>query len=328
MSKKSNFLSYLKGESSKVPYSFWTHLPQYDLDAELLAVNTYEFYKKFQMDFIKTMPNGMFAIEDFGCECDYSEIEKGGVAKVTKMAVNKIEDWDNINELDILEGAYGRELKSIKRLKELLGNDDVPVLATEFSPFTIAAKLSNNLVLEHIKQAPEKVERALEVISKCVIKHSNECIKLGCAGIFFAQQMAQSSVTSKEEYLRFGAKWDKYVLSNLDKNAYFSVAHIHGDDIHFDTIKDYPIEGISFHVYETKPEVSDFMKESNFVLVGGIERGNITNRKKDTLKENISNSIKQSIKGRIVVAPGCVIRYPVDDEIISYCIEEVKSHGI
>ena len=32
--------------------------------------------KKYDFDFVKTMNNGMYAIEDFGCTVDYSEIVK------------------------------------------------------------------------------------------------------------------------------------------------------------------------------------------------------------------------------------------------------------
>ena len=77
-----------------IPYSFWTHLPGIDLDPEKLADETYKFYKKYDLDFIKTMNNGMYAIEDFGCTIDYSEIEKGGVAKLVNTP--NIKDFINL----------------------------------------------------------------------------------------------------------------------------------------------------------------------------------------------------------------------------------------
>ena len=68
--KKERIQAAIAGEKpDKLPYSFWTHLPGIDLNPELLAEKkTYEFYKKYDIDFIKTMNNGMYAIEDFGCE--------------------------------------------------------------------------------------------------------------------------------------------------------------------------------------------------------------------------------------------------------------------
>ena len=67
MTKKERIQAAIAGEKpDKLPYSFWTHLPGIDLNPELLAEKTYEFYKKYDIDFIKTMNNGMYAIEDFG----------------------------------------------------------------------------------------------------------------------------------------------------------------------------------------------------------------------------------------------------------------------
>lgn len=37
---------------------------------------TYDFYREYDLDFIKTMNNGMYGVECFGCKIDYSDIEK------------------------------------------------------------------------------------------------------------------------------------------------------------------------------------------------------------------------------------------------------------
>ena len=80
MTKKERIQAAILGEKpDKMPYSFWTHMPGTDLDPEAISQKTYEFYKKYDFDFVKTMNNGMYAIEDFGCTVDYSEIVKGGV---------------------------------------------------------------------------------------------------------------------------------------------------------------------------------------------------------------------------------------------------------
>ena len=85
MTKKERIKAAVSGQKPDcLPYSLWTHMPGIDLDPVLLAEKTYEFYKTYDVDFIKTMNNGMYAIEDFGCEVDYSDIERGGVARVTK----------------------------------------------------------------------------------------------------------------------------------------------------------------------------------------------------------------------------------------------------
>ena len=80
-------------QPDKLPYSLWTHLPGIDLDPVLLAEKTFEFYKNYDVDFIKTMNNGMYAIEDFGCTVNYSDIQNGGVVKLVSSPVKEPADW-------------------------------------------------------------------------------------------------------------------------------------------------------------------------------------------------------------------------------------------
>ena len=60
------------------------------------------------------MNNGMYAIEDFGCEIDYSDIAKGGVAKVTKHRIHEAKDWYELKPCSVKEGSLARELKGLK----------------------------------------------------------------------------------------------------------------------------------------------------------------------------------------------------------------------
>ena len=56
MTKRERIQAAVKGtKPDKLPYSLWTHLPGIDLDPALLAEKTYEFYKTYDVDFIKTM---------------------------------------------------------------------------------------------------------------------------------------------------------------------------------------------------------------------------------------------------------------------------------
>ncbi|MGF6906091.1 hypothetical protein [Fusobacterium sp. PH5-44] len=96
MNKKERIKAAIEGSSvDKIPYSFWSHFPKEDLDPVKLAKKTYDFYKEYDIDFVKTMNNGMYSVEDFGCVVDFSQIENGGVAAPAAMPdeyVTKIEN--------------------------------------------------------------------------------------------------------------------------------------------------------------------------------------------------------------------------------------------
>ena len=106
MTKKELIKSVLKGKKpNHIPYSMWTHMPGIDLDPVKITQKTVEFYKKYDIDIIKTMNNGMYSCEDFGAKVDYADVLTGGVAKVVSTPVNKGEDWENIKEAPIDQGA-------------------------------------------------------------------------------------------------------------------------------------------------------------------------------------------------------------------------------
>jgi len=66
MTKNERIRAALAGaEVDILPYAFWTHFPGIDLNAERLAETTAAFYRKYDVDFLKVMSNGMYAIEDY-----------------------------------------------------------------------------------------------------------------------------------------------------------------------------------------------------------------------------------------------------------------------
>ena len=83
-------------KQGSIPFSFWTHLPEIDRSPKEVAQATYDLFKQYDLDFIKTMNNGMYAVEDYNTEIDFSE-----VAKVIKTPINAYEDWSNLPLLEL-----------------------------------------------------------------------------------------------------------------------------------------------------------------------------------------------------------------------------------
>lgn len=215
MTKKERIQAAIAGEKpDKLPYSFWTHLPGIDLNPELLAEKTYEFYKKYDIDFIKTMNNGMYAIEDFGCEIDYSDIAKGGVAKVTKTPIHEAKDWYELKPCSVKEGSLARELKGLKLVLDKVKNEDVPVIFTIFSPLTTANKLSGNTLLQYLENGDgDAVHHALKVITETTCNMARAALEAGADGIFFAAQSSTYNFMTAEQYKEFGVPYDLEVLN-------------------------------------------------------------------------------------------------------------------
>ncbi len=299
-----------------IPYAIWTHLPGIDMDPVRLAEATFEFYKKYDVDFIKTMNNGMYPIEDLGCTVDYSEISSGGVAKILDTPVKAVEDWSKVKATSIEEGALARELTSLRLLLEMT-KGEVPVIFTVFSPITTADKLSNKCLLEHIKNGDgQEVHKALEAITQTTCKLVERAVELGADGIFFASQMSSYNIMSEELYQEYGAYYDKRVIAA--SKGWFNVLHAHGENIMFNLLEQYPVQVFNWHVWESLPALEEANMMTGKCVMGGIKRMDITNHNKNELQNQIYECVKQ-LKGRgHILTPGCVIRYPVDEEMLEY----------
>ena len=327
MEKQERIKLTLRGEpADRLPYSFWTHLPDCDLDAAKLAEATSAFCKELDLDFIKSMPNGMYSIQDWGCECDFSQIPKGGVARIVKAGVEQPRDWTRLELNDPRAGAMGRELSSLDQLIKLTKRQ-VPVLATVFSPATTANKLSKGAFLEHIKSDPELAKQGLEVITQTTCELVRAAMEIGCAGIFLASQISTDAVMTTDEYAEFGIPYDLAVLDAIKDSSWFNVLHLHGEQVMFDLLKDYPVHGFSWHIWETPPDPGAFMeKTKDKVIVGGLQRNNISTGRLDLLVQDMENTLSQTGGKRLILTPGCTIRHPVEKKIINYLVACLRDY--
>ncbi|NME36295.1 MULTISPECIES: uroporphyrinogen decarboxylase family protein [Fusobacterium] len=319
MNKIERIKAAISGEKvDKLPYAFWSHLPGIDLDPVRLAKETYNFYKKYDIDFVKTMNNGMYSIEDFGCKVDYSQVPLGGVAKIIDTPISCGDDWENIKAVKITEGSLARELYSLELLLDMLKNENVPVVFTAFSPLTTAEKLSSKMIRKHIEEGKGGlIHKALEEITKTTCELVKKAIDMGASGIFFASQLTTFDEMTEKEYLEYGKPYDLKVLEAASK-GWFNIVHAHGNNIMFDILKDYPVQVFNWHAWETLPEVEEAKDLTHKCLMGGIKRMDITNCNKNEVRNQIYKSIKILNRKNHILTPGCVIRYPLNEEMLKF----------
>jgi uroporphyrinogen decarboxylase len=305
----------LAGEATpRPPYAFWTHYPDTDLDPDAIARETVAFARATRQDFVKAMPNGLYAVEDWGVRADFSDIAAGGVAKVTASPIQAPEDWARIGRLDPTAGTLGRELRHLSLLVQELG-PEVPVLATVFSPVTIAKKVSGGLFARHAATHPALVRAALDEIAATTAEFSRRAIGLGCAGVFFAVQDATATL-GEAAWRDLGLAHDLAALEGAGA-GWFNAVHMHGDDIAFDLLATYPVHALNWHVGETSPDIADYRAAGGRKpVLGGLRRTPITQRDLTAVAADIDAALSAEGGRGILLSPGCVIRHPVDLDML------------
>lgn len=318
----------LRGESlDRPPFSFWTHLPGIDLDWRRIAEETAAFQSRFDLDFVKSMPNGFYCVEDWGATLDFSAIASGGVGQVVSSPIAAIGDWAKLDRVSVLEGAYGRELKHLEHLRSLV-DADVPILATVFSPLTIAGKLSRDLHRKHLRESPAAVLAGLARITQVTCDFAREAMARGCAGMFFALQEAAHAAFSAEEYARWGEPGDRAVIAAAtEAGGWFNVLHMHGDDVLFEPLARYDIAALNWHIGETPPSIAEYRAAGGTrPIVGGLQRTNLTKRDRDAVMADLRRSLGETNGRGILISPACVIRHPVDEAMLKWTAQAVRSY--
>jgi uroporphyrinogen decarboxylase len=310
--------STLSGERpERIPLGLWTHLPEVDQDPQRLAQATYQFYRDFDLDFVKTMDSGLYSVEDFGVLPDYSAIATGGTATPHYTPFSSVGDLVRLAPVDVSNGAYGRQLESLRELLSLL-DGAAPVVVTVFSPLTsvnklLAGKLGGLLAGED-DDAP--LRHALDVFTEVTTRFVQQAIGLGASGVFYASQVSTTGVVGADAHTQYAEPYDLAVLESA-REGWFNILHLHGDDLLFDIASRYPAQAVSWHIGETAPQASHGIAASGKAAVGGIKQSDIPSGDRAALRRSLGDLIEQTGGIQTIVGPGCTIPHPFENSSLA-----------
>ena len=291
-------------ENDRTPYSMWMHFPNRDRSPRRLAEMALANQKKYDLDFIKYMPFGLYTTIDMGANLDVFE----GFLKppvLHEPVVKTAADWDKMRPVSGTSGEYAVVLESQRILMSMM-DEHVPFLQTLFSPATTMAKLcSPKALIEHMHEAPEKVHRVLEMITDTTIQFAKAAVALGADGFFFATQLSGRKTMSTEEHNEFVKKYDLQILNAVKDATWFNVLHMHGAEVRVDEAQDYPVQGLSWHDRDDGPTMDEVRKYSTKAFVGGLSWGENWLTKTE---EQVAAEVREMC-GRpgVIIGPGCVI---------------------
>ena len=294
-------------ETDRIAYSMWMHFPNRDRHPRRLAELSLANQVKYDLDFIKFMPFGMYSPSDFGVDLDvfpgYTE------APVLHAPIIKdVKDWDKIHFVPGTAGEYAVVLEAQQLLFEMM-DERIPFLQTVFSPMTTLAKMcSPKVLVEHLRQDPARIHRALEIVTATTLEFMKASVELGADGFFFASQLSGEDAMTSEEHTAFVKYYDKELLKATASQTWFNVLHLHGPKVRLKEVQDYPVQGLSWHDRDDGPSMDEVRSYSDKTFVGGLSWGSNWLGKTD---EEVTAEVREVAsrhdgKG-IILGPGCVI---------------------
>ena len=288
------------------PVALWRHFPMDDQAPETLAAATLDFQQHYGFDLVKVTPASSFSIKDWGAE-DVWEGHTEGTRRYTKRLVQKPQDWEHLPVLDPRKAAHlSGQLACLRLIKAGL-NLETPLLQTVFSPLAQAKNLSGgDVLIAHLRLYPEAVLKGLGTIAETTRCFVEACLETGIDGIFYAIQHAQAGLLTLDEYKTFGLPADKTVLEPA-KSLWCNLLHLHGLNVYFDLLAEYPVQIVNWHDRETPPTLAEAQKRFGGVVCGGVSQNTIVFRDSSQVREEAADAMQQTKGRRFILGTGCVV---------------------
>lgn len=297
----------LNGEiADRPPVALWRHFPVDDQTPEGLAAAIANFQQTFDFDFIKVTPASSFCIKDWGVR-DVWRGNPEGTREYEEPLIRDFDDWRKLKILPPTRGHLGEMLACLKLIRDEFSST-TPIIQTIFSPLSQAKNLvGKNHLLYHMRASSDAVHEGLKTITQTTLAFLEELKKSGVDGIFYAVQHAQYEILTPTEFEEFGRRYDLQILEAA-RSFWLNVGHIHGENIMFDQVCDYPVQVLNWHDRQTVPSLKAGQEKFNGVVCGGL-------RQWETLVLGTPEQVMQEARDaihltggqRFILGTGCVV---------------------
>jgi len=306
----------------RVPYAVWRHFPAVDRSPAGLAQATLRFHDHYGSDFLKITPRGGYCVEAWGC-VESEHVLPTGNRPCASCAVKSGDDWKRIRRLDPASAeGWVEQLETIVRLGFDRRIGDAPVLATVFSPLSIARKLCGDRLVTDLRERPEAVAAAVDAIGETVLRFNELALAEGIGGIFYSIQTASASVMDEETYARFGEPWDRRVLEALRSTSFMTVVHCHGDRLMFDRLARLPGHVWNWDDRAAGPTLAAAGGQIVGAVCGGLNQWRTLREATPAEATAEAEEAVAQMGGRgLIVGPGCVLMANTPDTTVAAVIK-------
>ena len=295
----------LRGEViDRVPVALWRHFPVDDQAPDTLAAAHLAFQTTYDFDLLKVTPASSFSVKDWGVE-DVWEGDAEGTRRYSKYVIEKPDDWERLPVLNAASPHLAAQIACLQQIRQALGTD-TPVLQTVFSALAQAKHLAGEKVLlAHLRRFPDAVEHGLRTITESTKRFIRLVAEVGADGIFYAVQHARPGLLARDEFMHFSRPSDFELLDSA-RDLWCNMLHVHGEDIYFDAVADYPAHIINWHDRESAPTLSEARKTWDGVVCGGLSRTTLVFGPRSLVRQEALEAFTQTDGRKLLLSTGCV----------------------
>ena len=276
LSRKERVDRALAGQDvDRPPFTLWHHFGL--KTAQEHASRTLEFHRVYRTDLVKVM-------SDF----DYPK----PAGKWYQLKVNPNPFPDQIRALELIRDGL---------------NGDAYMIETVFNPFNVAQKLSSKEeVLRLMKENPQALLDALDVITQSEILHAKRAFATGAAGVLFSVANANAKELSPADYEKFSRPFDKRFMDAVS-GARLNFLHLHVEPAYLKQVRDFKGPVVNYSMHVSGIPIADMRREfPSMTIAGGVDEVNYRKLPPDELKRQWQAAAKAA-GAKYILTPGCSV---------------------
>ncbi len=316
MNKRERVLAAMNNQHvDRPPVGFWFHFPQEEQLGKACVDAHLRYYNHIDTDIAKLMCDGYF---------DYPN-------PVAKSAAEP-DDWFAMKPLgpesDFIRGQVDRA----KAVKQALTSDCL-VLYNVFAPFSsIRFGTSDELVMRHLKEKPEAILYALDVIAQ---DNALLCEKLiteaGIDGVYYCVQGGEKNRFTVTEYRQFITPSDLKVLAHANRFSRNNVLHCcgwAGIPNHLEVWQDYPAAAINWACFVENMNLTEGKAFfGGKCVLGGFDNraeGLINTGSREEIRAFTHELVRTSGRTGIMIGADCTLPATIDPQRIQWVVDAVN----
>ena len=289
MNKIERLRATLAGQSvDRPPFAIWYHFGNQHASPEWTAQVHLDFFEHYDLDLLKVM-------NDY----DYP-MPEGMEVMATR------EDLKCLRPLDVTRTPLGSQLKALEKIAVALKGKALFV-DTVFNAWNT---LRRNLVREAMdglmRDHPEALEAALQVVNDNLIRYALASLERGAAGIFLSVPATAESVT-REQYASFMRPFDLQLLNAIQGEGECHILHAHGEKLYLDQLLDYPVRVLSWADLNGGPSIAEVRRRTPLTLMAGIDHVKFPYVSARVHQAQVRASLAQAGSSKFILAPGCSV---------------------
>jgi len=181
------------------------------------------------------------------------------------------------------------------------------MIETVFNPFNVAQKLSSKEeVLRLMRENPQALLDALDVITQSEIHHTRRAFAAGAGGVLFSVANANATELSPADYEKFSRPFDKKFMEGI-AGARLNILHLHVQPAYLNGFRDFTAPIVNYSMHVSGIPIAEVRKQfPSWVIAGGIDEVNYRKLTPEELRREWQSAAQAAGK-KYILTPGCSV---------------------